>query len=948
MALNRRGFLRDSAVAAAVAVGYFLLAKAGLAFASIHPSATPIWPPSGFAIAAILLFGYRAAPAVLAGAVAANLATAGTLATAVAIGLGNTLECLLAGYLVKTWSGGTATFDTPGRVAFFALSCVVATAVSASIGAFALATGGLAPGADIIQLWLTWWIGDLAGALVVCPALVLWATSLRRRLSASGLVETLAVYGLACGIGLIAFSPLFAQSPLRAPLGFLAILPLLWAALRCSQRDTVSVAVILCGFAIWGTLSNGGPFTQPTLNDSFLMLLAFMTSASVPSLALSASVIVRKGVEQELRVAHELQSAHLRIGQKLAKLGSWVWDIRDRKVVWSPGLYEIYGLKDGEFDGTFESFLSRLHPDDRERVRATVLQAFEHGAAFSLDERIVRPDGDVRHLLTAGEVIRDDAGHPRCMIGACQDVTGHKQAETALQTSELQYRLLVESVHDYALYMLDATGKIVSWNTGADRIKRYSAGEIIGQNFSRFFPERDRATGEPARVLRIAAEEGRYEGEVRRVRKDGSEFWAHVVVDPIRDEDGTVVGFAKITRDITERKEAQAALERTREQLAQAQKMEAIGQLTGGIAHDFNNLLMIVSGYTQILRRSLAEPKQLKAIEAIRAAAERGASLTRQLLTFSRRQALNPVVIDLKPRLAAVQDMLTRILPGNIDVRLDIAEDIWRTQIDIGELELALLNIAVNARDAMSKGGIITITARNRLLADGDIAPLQGEFVALSVHDTGNGIPPEILNRVFEPFFTTKATGKGTGLGLSQVYGFAHQSGGAAMIESHQGQGAVVTLYLPRSQAAPAYLAAMHVPDDDTCATGSALLVEDNAEVAAVTVSLLEQSGCRVVHTDTAADALERLQKDDFDIVLSDIVMPGGMDGIQLAHRIRQQYPRIPILLISGYSDAVVSAATDFMLLRKPYDAKELCRAVRETVAKHKAAEPPQAASATG
>jgi PAS domain S-box-containing protein len=948
MPLNYRHFLRDSVTLTAVAVVYFLLAKAGLEFASIHPSATPIWPPTGFAIAAVLLFGYRVAPAVFAGAVLANVTTAGTMATSIAIGLGNTAECLLAGYLVKTWSGGSATFETPSRVGFFVFASLFPTAISATIGATTLAATGFADDSEILQLWLTWWMGDLAGALVICPALVLWWVHRERHASSAELLETFAIYVIACAVGLVAFSPLFEQTAIRNPLAFLAILPLLWAALRRTQRETASVAVIICGFAIWGTLLNSGPFARPTINESFLMLLAFMTSVAVPSLALSAAVAVRNAVERDLRIAHDLQGAHLRVEQKLARLGNWMWDTRKNKITWSPGLHEIYGLREGDFAGTFEAFLARVHPEDRDRVRRSVMRALEDGTSFSLDERIIHSDGTTRHLATAGEVIKDEDGYPLYMIGACQDVSKQKKTETALQTSELQYQLMVDSVHDYALYMLDPDGRVVTWNSAAARIKGYSASEIIGQNFSRFFLEEEQTRSEPQRELQVAASEGRFEAEVRRVRKNGEWFWAHIVVDPIRDTDGNLIGFAKITRDITERKETQAALERTREQLAQAQKMEAIGQLTGGIAHDFNNLLMIISGYTQILQRGLSEPRQLKAIDAIRAAAERGAGLTRQLLSFSRRQALHPVVVDLPTRLGTIKEMLARTLPGNIVVELDIPSDIWHVQVDIGEFELALVNIAVNARDAMPKGGTIFISAGNRVLDIRDIAPLQGEFVALSVRDNGTGIPRDILARVFEPFFTTKATGKGTGLGLSQVYGFAHQSGGTAVIESEQGRGTSVTIFLPRSHGVPTQLPGDSVHEDTKRLAGVALLVEDNTEVAAVTMSLLEQAGCEVVHTDSAADALERLKADNFDFVLSDIVMPGGMDGIQLAHKIRAQYPLIPILLISGYSDAAVSAVTGFILLKKPFDAAELDRAVREAMAQHNAASSAQSASAAG
>src|SRR5947209_17707760 len=305
---------------------------------------------------------------------------------------------------------------------------------------------------------------------------------------------------------------------------------------------------------------------------------------------------------------------------------------------------------------------------------------------------------------------------------------------------------------------------------GAQRIHQYAAAEIVGQHFSRFYTEEEQQRGEPARALHLAAYEGKCVVEGWRVRRDKSLFWASVVIEAVRDEVGTLAGFVKITRDITERREAQASLERAQEQLAQSQKMEALGQLTGSIAHDFNNLLMIVSGHAQLLRRRLTDPRHLQGLDAVHTAANRGESLTRQLLAFSRRQPLNPVLADLRERVEAVQEMLVGSLRGNVQLECDIAPEVWPVEVDIAELELALVNIAVNARDAMPGGGIITLSARNVALQKSDeVDQLEGDFIALAMIDAGVGIAPDILPRIFEPFFTTKALGKGTGLGLPQA-----------------------------------------------------------------------------------------------------------------------------------------------------------------------------------
>jgi len=365
--------------------------------------------------------------------------------------------------------------------------------------------------------------------------------------------------------------------------------------------------------------------------------------------------------------------------------------------------------------------------------------------------------------------------------------------------------------------------------------------------------------------------------------------------------------------------------------LRQAQRLEAIGQLTGGVAHDFNNLLMIVSGTVQRLRRHITGETETHLLDTIVNATRRGESLTRQLLAFSRRQMLQPSVIDLAAWLPELKDMLSRSLRGDIEIRVGVSRQPCAIKVDPNEFELALLNLAFNARDAMPSGGTLTITAkpismRGRRSEEG----LTGEFIAIRVADTGSGIPPEVLPRVFEPFFTTKEVGKGTGLGLSQVYGFARQSGGAASITTSARRGTAVTLFLPLSSERPAQphkdsKAARAVP-----AAGTVLLVEDNAEVAEVGRVYFEQLGYKVCLASSAQAGLDVLEKQsNIDIVFSDILMPGGMNGLELADRVRRQFPDIPMLLTTGYSSSGQDAVRrGFQVLQKPYDLAGLERAL--------------------
>jgi PAS domain S-box-containing protein len=697
---------------------------------------------------------------------------------------------------------------------------------------------------------------------------------------------------------------------------------------------------------------------------------------SVPSLALSADVEMRRRSEDDLRrIQAELDQrvkdrtaalaeANLQLGkannqladanaqladtntrladaniqlseaQRLANLGNWSWDIAKNRITWSDQLYGIYGVGRGEFGGTFADFLTLIHPDDRAHVQTSLTHALKTGSDFSHEERIIRGDGSVRHLHSVGEVIRDKDGAAIRMLGVCLDVTERKEAETALRESEQSVRMLLTGVRDYAIYMLDVDGHVRSWNAGAEQIKGYSADEIVGQHFRTFYTEEDRAQHVPENALVAAVRDGKYEAEGWLVRKDGSRFYANELIETIRDDAGELAGFAKITRDITAQHEAQVALDETREQLAQAQKMDALGQLTGGIAHDFNNLLMIVSGYAQILQRRLSEPKEVQAVEAIRAAASRGEKLTRQLLTFSRRQQLMPVLVELHAHIGAVRDMLAPSLRGNIELVVDIEDQIWPVEVDLGELELALVNIAVNARDAMPEGGKITLQARNVVLKPGSAAgALEGDFVALAIIDTGVGMPLDVLQKVFEPFYTTKPVGKGTGLGLSQVHGFANQSGGAVTVASKPNRGTVVTVYLPRAQTEmPIEQGEGGAPEQDRV-QGTVLVVEDSRDVADVTSALLEQLGYRVVRAENAAEALRHLQQGiEFNLLFSDIVMPGTMDGLRLAEVCREQFPDLPILLTSGFSDAAQAADGRFDILRKPFELSVLQRAIEQVI----------------
>jgi PAS domain S-box-containing protein len=510
---------------------------------------------------------------------------------------------------------------------------------------------------------------------------------------------------------------------------------------------------------------------------------------------------------------------------------------------------------------------------------------------------------------------------------------------------EGRFRLLVEGVVDYAIYMLDPNGVITNWNTGAARIKGYSAADVVGQHFSRFFTEEDRAVNVPGLALKTAAEVGKYEAEGWRVRKDGSLFWASVVLDAIRDSNGTLLGFAKITRDITERREAALALQRTQEQLAQAQKMEGIGHLTGGVAHDFNNLLAVVIGNIETLQRMLQSPKADldrigRSAENAMRGAQRAAALTQRLLAFSRRQPLDPKVVEVSRLVSGMSDLLRRTIGEQVAIETVLAGGLWRVHVDPNQLEVAILNLAVNARDAMPGGGKLTIETANAFIdemyAAGQTEVLPGQYVMISVTDTGCGMSREVSARAFEPFYTTKDVGHGTGLGLSQVYGFVKQSGGHVKIYSEVGEGTTVKIYLPRLHAAEESISESQPVSSSprSEAAETILVVEDDADVRTHSTEILRDLGYRTFEAANGHAALKILQTHpEIQLLFTDIGLPGGMNGRQLADAARSQRPALKVLFTTGYArNAIVHAGRldpGVHLVTKPFTYAALASKLR-------------------
>ena len=620
----------------------------------------------------------------------------------------------------------------------------------------------------------------------------------------------------------------------------------------------------------------------------------------------------------------------------------FLMDIDGTVVSWNSGAARLKGYTAEEIAG--QSFSTFYTPEDRESgLPQKALATARETGRFSAEGWRMRKDGSRFWALVVIDAVRDESGELIGFAKVTRDITERQAAQENLLQSERRYRQLIEAVIDYAIFQLDPAGHVATWNPGAQHIKGYAPEEIIGKHFSVFYTEEDRNAGVPTRALAEATERGRFEAEGWRVRKDGSKFWASVVIDRIEDDDNNLIGFAKVTRDISEKKEAQDRLREVQNQLVASQKLEAVGQLSGGIAHDFNNLLMIVIGNLETAERharQLAASSNLtRALSYAKRGAQRASALTSRLLAFSRRQPLNPKAINLNTFVSGLQEFLQRTLGERIEVQTVGSAGLWTVEADPNHLESSIVNLAINARDAMPNGGKLTIEAVN-VASDEDYFRLNpelppGQYVAICVTDTGTGMNSETLNHAFEPFFTTKEPGQGTGLGLSQVYGFVKQTGGHVKIYSEVGQGTTIKIYLPRyhgnaiaeDEPDPA------IAEGDT--TEAILIVEDDTDLRTYITDMLRDLGYRVLSASSAQAALTILLQDQpkIHLLLTDVVMP-GINGRELGRRAMQLRPSLKILYMTGYSrNAIVHQGRldeGVDLLEKPVSQARLALKVRE------------------
>ena len=634
--------------------------------------------------------------------------------------------------------------------------------------------------------------------------------------------------------------------------------------------------------------------------------------------------------------------ARLLEAQRIGQVGSWEADLRRSTLTWSEETYRIFGRRPGELAPTAEAFAEAIHPDDRDMVLRTSAEARRTGRPYRVEHRIILPDGSLRVVFEQAEIVRDEAGRAVRMVGTVQDITERKAAEERLRAGEERYRALVEHAPDAIVVFDPDADRFVDVNVQAVRLYRLGREELLARGPIDLCPPRQpdgRSSLEAGREWIRKALRGD-KSTFEWTQQDGAGNLVACEVSLVRLPDPNRTLIRGSIFDITERKRAEETRAQLEQELRQAQKMEAVGRLAGGVAHDFNNLLTVIGGRGALMAAKLrAEDPLRRDVELIQATTQKAAALTQQLLAFSRKQLMQPKVLDLNTRVSAMEQMLRRLIGEDIEVVTELAPDLWRVEADPAQVDQVIMNLAVNARDAMTGGGRLALRTANARI--GPTAPGRadaippGDYAVLSVADTGIGMTAETLARVFEPFFTTKEMGKGTGLGLSTVYGIVTQSGGHIAVESEPGRGTTFTVHLPRVQKHEA--AAPAAAGRPARGRETVLLVEDEAEVRDLARDILEMQGYTVLASAAPADA-ERVCRERAGLIhllLTDVVMP-GMSGRALAERLLDRRPAMKVLYMSGYDDAAIvkHGVLDpgVMFLPKPFSAADLAGKVRDVL----------------
>ena len=880
---------RELAGILALAALYFIAGKFGLSLAIIHPSASMVWPPSGLAFAAILLWGYRLWPGVFLGAFLVNITTQGTLLTTLGIAAGNTLESLLGAWLIQQFANGPKVFERARNIfKFVFLAAFLSTTVSATFGVTSLALGGYVPWSSYGVVWLTWWLGDITGVLLAGPALVIWATQPYPTLKLSRVLEAV---GLLLALALTGYFAFMYQT--RPGLEFLAILPLLWAAFRYGQRGAVTAAFLTFAVALTGVLRGTGPFATGDTHQSLLYLQGFTGTIAMAALVLASVVTEHARTEQRLEV-QEAVSRILADSADLKNASSKILQVLCERAKWSSGA---------------------LWYVDREANQLSCLEVWQ---VPPLEAPLFEADSRQRKFAPGvglpGRVWQ--SGEPTWIPDVTKDGNFPRASVAAQEGLRAAFGFPI-NVGGEAVGMIECFSREV--RALDDDFLRITGD--IGSQVGRFI-ERRRS----AELLAQAKDDLLKANEQleRRVQRRTADL---------------ELANAALIKNLEDQKKLE-------QQLRQAQKMESIGTLAGGIAHDFNNSLNIIKAYAMLLgARYPADPQILDSVKIIDEEVERGASVVRQLLTLARKTETLLRPTDANSIVVSVSELIKQIFPRTIEVRLNLGSTLPAVLADSNQINQALLNICVNARDAMPAGGeLILATERieadrmQRLVTEDAINP----YVCISIIDNGSGMEESVRSRIFEPFFTTKGFGEGTGLGLAMVYGIMKNHHGVVDVESEPGRGSTFRLYLPVvQQSQPSPLTGR--PEGDTLAAktashrGTVLVVEDEQPMVLLLTNALTRAGYQSIIATDGEEAINlyRQHGDKIDIALMDLGLP-KVTGAEVIRIMKRQDPQIKIIVTTGYlepelkSELFATGVKDY--IHKPYAVDAVLKTIESAL----------------
>jgi PAS domain S-box-containing protein len=920
-------------------VGDYLCAAIGYGLTLRPGSVVVLWPAAGFLLAVLILGERRVWGALVLGA-----AIGGTLADlqhgtafgfAVLAAVANCTESVAAAWVVTTIAGPRVALRTLREVMAVVFgAAVVSNAVTALLGAIVLARGGRS---SYWSAWSVWWTGDGMGMLIVAPAILAWAGVIRarERVSRAMLMEAGIVLAAIAVVGPFVLwgPPLAAPTPARDP--YLLFPLLLWMAARFGPLGATTGTLLLAGIAQWGGAHAVGPFgaTGAAPLERVHAIYSYLALASVSTLIPASILAERRNAEQALR---QSESRFRQLAEHIQE-AFFIIDLDTARTLYvSPTWSEIWGLPpERAYDSG--SWLEAIHPDDRQALLASQA-AVGRGESTNQVLRVQRPDGSLRWIRARAFPVRNEAGRVYRLVGLSEDVTPEREMQAALREGDRVLRLqgaALEATAD-AIVITDPVGTIEWVNPAFSALTGYTPAEAIGRN-PRALVKSDRQPREFYRELWETILSGRtWRGQLVNRRKDGVLYTEEQVITPIVDETGAITHFVSVKADVTERLRLEA-------QLRQSQKMETVGRLASGIAHDFNNLLTVINGMGEVVLASVAPSDPVHGdVEEMLRAGRRAADLTRQLLAFSRRQLMQSRVVNLNDVITATEPLLRRVLNEDVDLSISLAPDLGAVMADPGQLEQVILNLAVNARDAMPSGGRLTIETGNAEIDDQyagqvGVAVPPGPYVQLSVADTGVGMDADTSSRIFDPFFTTKGPGQGTGLGLSTVYGIVKQSQGFIWVYTDPGQGTRFRVDLPRVSEAGRRVAAEHPGNGEPAGHETVLVVDDSAEVRTLVRRLLESAGYTVHSAGSGAEALRFLEqhREPLQLIVTDVVMP-EMGGRELVQRLPEAYAATRVLFMSGHMDDTVLrhgvSHAQVPFLEKPFTRPALLQRVRDVL----------------